>query len=119
VTKVGTDRVGPFATTHYHGTINLDRVPKVVPAASRASAREAINALEKLTQLKSLPVDVWVDGHHLVRRLRLSVNEKLPTGQQVNSLYDITIPEYGPQSPPALPPADQVSDLGSLIGSSA
>ncbi len=119
VTKVGSARVGPFQTTQYHGTIDLDRVANVVPQAERASARGAINALEKLTQLKSLPVDVWVDGHNLVRRLRLTVSEKLPTGQPVSSLYDITIPEYGPQTPPALPPADQVSDLGSLIGSHA
>jgi hypothetical protein len=117
VTRVGRARVGGLATTQYHGTISLDRYPQTVPPALRASARQTIQTIEKLTQLRELPVDVWVDGHNLVRRIRLSFDEKLPAGQQLNALYVITIPEYGPQSPPAFPPANQVSDLSSLVPS--
>jgi hypothetical protein len=117
VTRVGQAQIGGLETTQYHGTISLDRYPDTVPPALRASARQTIQALEKLTQLRQMPVDVWVDGHNLVRRIRLSFNENLPTGQQLNALYVITISDYGPQSPPSFPPANQVSDLSSLVPS--
>jgi hypothetical protein len=117
VSKLGTAKVGGFQTTHYHGTISLDRFPTVVPEADRAAARQAIKGLESLTQLHELPVDVWVDSHNLVRRISLSYAEKLPTGQALTSSYDIEIPVYGPQPRPAFPPADQVTDVGSLIPS--
>ncbi len=117
VRKLGGVQIGAWPTTQYHATISLDRYPSTVPPPLRASARQTIQALEKLTQLRQLPVDVWVDGHNLVRRIRVSFDEKLPTGQQLNALYVITIPEYGPQSAPKFPPASQVSDLSSLVPS--
>ncbi len=119
VTKVGTARVGNFPTTQYHGTISLDRYPDTLPPASRAAARQTVKRLEQLTSLRDLPVDVWLDAHKLVRRIRVSFDEKLPSGQSMHSLYDITIPEYGPQTPPTFPPADQVFDFDSLIHSHA
>jgi hypothetical protein len=117
LTNVGSDGVDGFQTTHYRATIKLDRVADQVPARQRAAVRQGIAALENLTHLHQLPADVWVDGRHLVRRMRLSYAFTLPAGQKLNTLMTIDIPRYGAQPAPALPPANQVTDLTSQVSS--
>jgi hypothetical protein len=114
VTMVGSESVDGFPTTHYKAQIQLDRVPDVFPAASRTQARRTISSLEQLTHIHALPVDVWVDGQHLVRRMAFTINETV-SGQSLSLAMRIDIPEYGPQPAPQLPPASQVTDLTGRI----
>ena len=118
VTTVGTDSVNGVRTTHYKAQIQLDRVPDVLPPASRSQARQTISALEQLANIHALPVNVWIDGQHLVRRISLTFNETV-SGQSLSVAMRIDIPEYGPQPAPQLPPASQVTDLTSRPGTSS
>jgi hypothetical protein len=118
VTTVGSETVNGIQTTHYRAVIDLDKVPDTLPTSSKSQAKQAIAGLEKLTNLHQIPVDVWIDGHNLVRRMRLSFRESLPTGQTVSTAITVDIVEYGPQPPPVLPPADQVTDASALAGAS-
>ena len=115
VTKEGTAVVNGFQTTKYHATISLDKVPDALPSASRASAQSAISAIESKTNLHTVPVDVWIDDHNLVRRMSLSLAETA-NGQSVNTAITVDIVKYGPQPQPPAPPASQVSDISSLTG---
>ena len=118
VTTIGSASVDGFQTTHYRAQIQLDRVPDVFPPASRSQARQTISALERLTHVHALPVDVWIDGQHLVRRMQLSLNENI-AGQPLSTTMRIDIPEYGAQAPPQPPPASQVTNLTGRVGTSA
>jgi hypothetical protein len=115
VSNLGGETVNGVPTTRYRVRVNLDRVPDVVPAASRAGARKAIATLESLTHLHALPVDVWIDGRHLVRRERMSYTENLG-GQNLDAQLSIDLSDYGPQPAIAYPSPDQVADLSGLIG---
>ena len=117
VTKVGSDSVNGVQATHYRAKVSLDRVPGALPPASRASARQAVAALERMTHLHEIPVDVWVDNGNLVRRVGMSFNETVQ-GQSLGVAITINILNYGPQPRPALPPADQVTDASTLAGAS-
>jgi hypothetical protein len=116
VTKVGSDAVNGLPTTHYRATIDLDKVPNALPSGSRSQAQAAIAALEKNTNVHQIPVNVWIDHQNLVRRIRLGFRESLPTGQAVGVAINVDIVDYGPQPPPAIPPAGQVTDVSSLSG---
>lgn len=118
VTKVGSESVDGFHTTHYRAQIQLDRVPDAFQPASRAQARQTISALEQVSHVHVLPVNVWIDGQHLVRRMQFSINETI-SGQPLSTTMRIDIPQYGPQPRPQLPPASQVTDLTGRLGSSA
>ncbi len=72
--------------------------------------------LEKLTNLHQIPVGVWIDSQNLVRRMRMAFKESLSTGQSVSTAITVDIVQYGPQPPPVLPPADQVTDASALAG---
>jgi hypothetical protein len=117
VSKVGTDTVNGVQATQYHASINLDRVPDVLPASSRAAGKQATAALEKAANLHQLPVDVWIDNQHLVRQLKMAF-ATTTGGQSVKTAITISIPQYGRQTIPPPPPADQVTDLTSLLGAS-
>ncbi|HUO71242.1 MAG TPA: hypothetical protein VMU39_10725 [Solirubrobacteraceae bacterium] len=118
VSKVGSDSVGGVQATHYRASIDLDRVPDVLPAASRAAGKQATAALEKATNLHQLPVDVWIDDQHLVRQLKMAFTSAATGGQSVRTAVALSIPQYGPQPVPQAPPAGQVTDLTSLLGAS-
>jgi hypothetical protein len=119
VTQDGTEVVNGVQTTRYKATINLDRVPNALPSASRSSAEAAIKGIEKLTNLHQIPVVVWIDGQNLVRRMQLSLDESLQSGQSVNTKVTVDLAKYGPQPKPTLPPSDQVTDVSSLTGGAA
>ena len=80
VTKVGTAQIQGVNTTQYRASIQLDKYPNLLPPAKRAAARQAIQQLESMTKLSSIPMNVWIDSQHLVRQLSAGFAEQLPTG---------------------------------------
>jgi hypothetical protein len=118
VTQVGTEEVNGVQTTKYKATISLDKVASTLPAASRAAAQSGIQAIEKTTNLHTIPTTVWIDDHNLVRRMQFTLNESVQ-GQTVGTTVTVDFVKYGPQPSPTIPPADQVADVSSLTGAAA
>jgi hypothetical protein len=83
--KLGAAKVDGVATTHYRVKVDLKRAVKrsAKPAAKRAIDR----LIATLGGPTTLPVDVWVDGDHLVRRQRVDYTATV-AGQ--TSQFDIT-----------------------------
>jgi hypothetical protein len=119
VTKVGSEDVAGFQTTHYRGTIVLDRVADLAPAKDRAALRTTIQRLESMANIKQMPVDVWVDGSSLVRQIQIHMTMTIASTGPMTMTMRITMPSYGPQPVPQVPPADEVTDLTSLASSSS
>jgi len=116
VSKQGSAVVNGIQTTHYHATISLDKVPDALPSGSRKGAKQAVSSIEQLTGLRQLPVDAWIDGNNLIRRMRLSFDESLAPSVKLNIAITMDFVKYGPQPTPTFPSADQVSDASSLSG---
>jgi hypothetical protein len=114
VSKQGTQVVHGIPTTHYHATIDLDKVPDALPAASRSGAKQAVSSIEQLTGLKQLPVDAWIDSNNLIRRMRLAFAESVAPSVKLNIAMTMEFLKYGPQPSPNFPSADQVTDASSL-----
>jgi hypothetical protein len=83
--KLGAAKVDGVATTRYRVQVDLKRAAKrsAQPAAKRAIDR----LIATLGGPVVLPVDVWVDGDHLVRRQRVGYTATV-AGQ--TSRFDIT-----------------------------
>ena len=95
--KEGTETVRGVSTTHYSGTIDLTKV---------ASGRQLARAVGS----SKIPVDVWVDGHGLVRRERW--NEQLTLGTaktKISTTMDLY--DFGAPVVAVVPPAQDVTDL--------
>jgi hypothetical protein len=103
-------------TEGYGALLDLSKETNRLAPRERAQARQAVAALEKMTGLHYIPVSVWVDSHHLVRRMMMSFNERVPgTGQSLSVSMRMDFLDYGPQPKPSIPPASQVNNFLSLL----
>jgi hypothetical protein len=111
--KVGTATVNGTKTTRYHVDVDLR---KAAAKNGDARARKSVEGLIKKTGTATIPVDVWVDDQHLVRRERIAYSTELQ-GQKASFDFTIDITKYGVDVDADAPPADQVTDLSALTGS--
>jgi hypothetical protein len=105
---VGREWVDGASTTHYAGAIDFDKV------ASRISDPQSAAALKQLystSGVHSMPVDVWIDGSHRVRREGFKFSSSAVS-------MDMTIDfiRFGVPVDTTPPPSDQVMDASSLLG---
>jgi len=115
VTDEGSQPIGAVATTHYRALVDLDRYAADAPPQQQVTAAAYARLLEHLTGSATLPVDVWIDGSNLVRRIQID----LPLSMHSVSLDEtitMNLFDYGPQAAPA-PPAGDVIDITSQISS--
>jgi hypothetical protein len=109
-------RVGGTATTHYHAQLSFSHLADGLPAAERGEATKALSALQQALPTDGLPVDVWIDAHHLVRRMVMALDLNLPTGPSLQETVTVDLDHYGPQRRPVAPASDDVLQLNGLPG---
>lgn len=95
--KVGAEKLRGADTTHYRGTLDLQKA-----AASAPSASSAVSALGT----SNVPVDVWIDGAGRMRKMALTV----PSGKAEFEMYDFGTPVDVQEPLPS-----EVTDLASLF----
>lgn len=116
VTNAGRATVRGVPTTHYRATIDLDKYPGLVAPAQRQAVVTSVKNLEATLGSHVIPLDVWVDSRHLVRRMRLSFGECV-SGAHFRFALTAELYDYGPQPRPRIPPASQTYDLTPLLQS--
>ncbi len=107
----GHARVDGYRTTHYQAQIDFSKVANAVPASQRAAVQQALATLEQEAHVGKIPVDVWIDRGHLVRRIGLTMKMTV-SGSSLSMRMTEDLSDYGPQPTPAAPPADQVQTIG-------
>jgi hypothetical protein len=108
--EVGTEEVRGEPTTHYAGTIDLNKVAENAPA----DLAEQYKKLAELVPSSSVPMEVWIGDEGYVHRLRFE--QKLAAGSSMTmeeELYD-----WGTDINVTVPSEDQVVDLTQLLGQS-
>jgi hypothetical protein len=109
-TNLGTATIGGVRTTHYHAIVDLSRYPNLVPPAQRHAVSVSVRTLEAALGRRSIPFDVWIDSHHLVRRESFAFTE-CASGVRNSLKMTTNLYDYGPQAKPPIPPASEVYDL--------
>jgi hypothetical protein len=93
VQVVGPDSVRGVPTTHYHGTVDLKKAAAALTQhVGNSSLRENFEKEIAKVGLTTMPVDVWIDAHRLVRRIELAID--VPAGAQRASM-NMTIELFG------------------------
>lgn len=116
VVNEGQQRVDGVQTTHFQAELSLAQLAGSLPPAERTAADRALSALQQALPAGNVPVDVWIDGHHLVRRVLMSLHLGLPSGPSIQESVTLDLSDYGPQQPPIPPSPDKVMDLSTLAG---
>ncbi len=110
--KVGTATVNGTKTTRYHVDVDLR---KAAAKSGDPDARKSVDKLIQTTGTAKLPVDVWVDDQHLVRREKVAYSA--PTqGQKATIDFTIDLTKYGVDVHADAPPSSDVTDLSDVLG---
>jgi hypothetical protein len=117
VVDYGQAQVDGFATTHYRAFLSASRLLDSLPASDQSLAKPALSLLQQALPGGEFPEDVWIDAHHLVRRVQTTLDMDLPGGQSIQETVTVDLSDYGPQVPPVAPPASKILDLGKLASS--
>lgn len=110
--KVGTATINGTQTTQYHVDADLR---KVAAKSGDATAKKSVEQLIKMTGTSTIPVDVWVDGQHLVRREKIAY-EATVAGQKSRFDFTMDFTKYGVDVKADAPPAGQVADFSDMVG---
>lgn len=116
VVDEGPQRVAGTATTHYHAQLSFSHLADALPSAERGAFTKALAGLQRATGTDGLPVDVWIDAHHLVRRVVMALDLSVPTGPSLQETVTVDLDHDGPQRRPAAPASDDVLALNDLPG---
>jgi hypothetical protein len=119
VAEVGHEEVRGEDTTHYRAVVDLERAAGASPADQAKTLRQ----LAKVMGTRRQPVDVWIDGDGLVRRMKETVDyrkatfpnvpkDKLPTSMSMLVEYY----DFGTEVAVDVPKASEVTDLKDLLG---
>jgi hypothetical protein len=120
--QVGREAVRGEPTTHYQGTLDLNKAAANTPSPNR---RSGLQQLAKAIGTPSFTVDLWADRAGRLRRLqyRLDLSKfDLPgiVSPQGIAIYSFEMYGFGTAfTMPAIPPADQVTDLAQVTATPA
>jgi hypothetical protein len=103
VTKVADEAVRGVRTTRYRATIDPAKAIEKAAASGHALSKESVKRLVAQAGLKTIPVEVWVDAHNLVRRLAMTISEA-PQGHHVNLSIGLELFDFG-ATPSVNPPS--------------
>lgn len=110
ITKVGTETVRGTATTHYRGSIDVQKaLAKASPIAAAAIRKNLVGH-----GVTTLPFDAYLDGQG---RLRKYVQHVAVTaqGQKVDSTTTVELYDFGTKVSVTAPPAAQVKDGSAIL----
>lgn len=112
--RVGTATIDGAQTTQYRAVVDLENYPKLFPPAGRAAAARGVATLESVTGSHTMPMDVWIDSHRLLRRMSFSFGECVQS-QHVTMAMTMSLSGYGSQAVPSLPSSSDSYDLTPLV----
>lgn len=69
IETVGTETFRGVETTHYRATIDPTDYEKLAPAGKQEELSSLADQLVSQSGIGAMPLDVWVDGSGLVRKL--------------------------------------------------
>lgn len=102
VQKVGSETINAVDTTHYKVTIDLTKAPNG-------------QQLMKLTHLKSLPAEVWIDGQDRLTRMKESFSVTT-AGQTISTAMQMDLSNYGEPVNVQVPSDSETLDMTKLGG---
>ncbi len=109
VSRVGAATIRGAQTTHYRATIDLAKAIRMEAGASQGAAKQAIEKLAAQTPSQTVPVEVWIDAHNLVRRMSLSLSQAA-VGQHVKVTFQLELFNFGATPSVNAPASSEVFD---------
>lgn len=109
VTRVGENVLRGTQTTHYRGTIDLARLIGQSHSGNPAPLRASIEKLSSQAGPGTIPVEVWIDAHNLVRKMTMAVTDS-SEGHRVGVTLELELFGFGATPTVNMPRGNEVYD---------
>lgn len=106
---VGRELVRAVATTHYRAAVDVGKAASVLSSDGSGQLRAALAKLTAQLGTSKLPVDVWVDDQHLVRRIQIAL-APAAGAQAPHVSVTLELFEFGPTPSLKAPAQNEVFD---------
>jgi hypothetical protein len=111
---VGRETVAGVETTHYRGTVDLEKAYERLPHDAGRELEAALDQVRSQFGNVSFPVDVWLDAEGLPRRMTMSMETRPGAAVDLAMQMQIEIPDYGIEVRIRPPDDRNVTDLTEL-----
>jgi hypothetical protein len=111
IETIGTEELRSVETTHYRATIDPAEYAKTASPEERAKLAQLADSIQ--AGVGVVPVDIWLDGDGLVRKVAVEVSAE-DQGQVGSASMSFEVWDYGEDVDIDLPPADEVVDESAL-----
>lgn len=116
IETLGTEELRGVETTHYRVVLDPVALAKRA-AAGNPDATSLLDQLAGRGDIADVPLEVWIDGNGLVRKLSLDFEAAdRSSGQSGGASLAFELWDYGEPVEIQVPPASQVADASSLHG---
>jgi hypothetical protein len=112
VTKLGEGEVRGVPTTRYRALVDLVRLEEQAPPGREDEWRAYVETLQGRLAVEAVPVEIWVDGDGLIRRLHL---EYAFTSEGSSTTVTTELYDFGVQVDATAPPPGQVAVIDDFI----
>jgi hypothetical protein len=114
VEVVGTETLRDVEVTHYRAVIDPEQL---AAQAQRGKEQSLVDQVTSQSGVEEIPVDVWIDGNGLVRKLSLAFVATEPgTSQSGEVSIAFELWDYDEPVAIELPPAPEVVDASAVRG---
>lgn len=114
VEELGAEDVRGVETTRYRATVDFEDVLAGVPDEQREQMQAQLDQLGG-ADIDSLPVEVWIDGDGLARRLEMALEDTGAMGAPGSVTLTIDLFDYGQPFSVEVPPAEEVTPLAEVM----
>jgi hypothetical protein len=115
IETVGAEQLRGVETTHYRATIDPLAYEKLVSPEKRPELESLAEQMAAQSGLGAIPVDVWLDGGGLVRKLTMAFSAMQPgTSGSGDVSMTFELYDYGEDVAIDLPPASEVVDASAV-----
>ncbi len=115
IETVGTEQLRGVETTHYRATIDSDEYAKLAAPGEQQELGSLVEQMAGQTGLGEIPVDVWLDGSGLIRKLTMVFSATQPgTSEQSDVSMTFELYDYGDRVDIDLPPESEVVDASAI-----
>jgi hypothetical protein len=115
IETVGVEQLRGVETTHYRATIDPARYAELAPKGQHEQFGALVDEVVAQSGLGKIPVDVWLDGSGLVRKVAMGFSATQPgTTKTAEASVTFELFDYGEQVEIDVPPAEQVVDASAL-----
>lgn len=113
VAEIGSEDIRGAATTHYRGTLDVNKSLEALKGPMRDALEQALST----SDLREVPFDAWIDEEGRLRRFDQTMtiaNPQVP-GQSIEVSTRLEMYDFGVEVDVEAPPAEQVRDGAALL----